>query len=335
MSMMLEADQRREWMKSRRKMRKAARRARSRRQTLRYMLLFALLVCGAACFTHLPWCLHNEKTEIIVHGNSVATRDQVTKLLTSALDVPIYRLDPKQLEHSLASLKAVRYAFVRRYALPHPRLVVEILEEYPWASFASDPKLPPQFVIAQSGRFIPVSEFPKVVKPKMVIYGQPTLKLTSREVSQWASWANYISEQTGRPVDSIDLRQPFDVRVQDGDLNMKLGMPDATLTRRLGRLVSILPTVESVKDRLEFIDLGLDNSIPLKVSKKPIVRDKNAVAGAPGTTATTDGQLTNLPVSTLASGAATNAAPANDNSVASGAAVPQEHRQVASGGTHI
>lgn len=326
MSRLLEADQRREWMKSRRKMRKAARQARSRRQTLRYMLLCALLVCGGACFTHLPWCLSNEQTQIIVHGNSVATREQVSKLLTSALDVPIYRLDPKQLEHQLGSLKAVRYAFVRRYALPHPRLVVEILEEYPWASFTSDPKLPPQYVIAQSGRFIPVKDFPNVVQPKMVIYGQPTLKLTSREVTQWASWANYIAEQTGRPVDSIDLRQPFDVRVADGDLNIKLGMPDTTLTRRLGRLVSILPTVESVKDRLEFIDLGLDNSIPLKVSKKPIVRDKNAVAGAPGTTLpAAGGQITNLPV----------ASTDTQQAVASTAADNQEHRQVAGAGTHI
>ncbi|HMY54889.1 MAG TPA: hypothetical protein PK671_18145, partial [Candidatus Obscuribacter sp.] len=53
-------------------------------------------------------------------------------------------------------------------------------------------------------------------------------------------------------------------------LHLKLGMPDATLTRRLGRLVSILPTVETMKDRVEYIDLGLDNSIPLKVSKKPL-----------------------------------------------------------------
>jgi len=266
----LEANQRREWMRSRRKMRKAARRARLRRQALRYMFLCGLLVCGAACFTHLPWSLNNEKTQIEVKGNYVASREQVLSLLSSVIDVPIYRIDPKQLERQLTSLKAVRYAFVRRYALPNPRIVVEILEEYPWASFSCDPKQPPQSVIAQSGRFIPVSEFPNVVKPKMVIYGPANLKLTAREVTQWASWANYISEQTGRPVSSIDLRQPFDVHVQNGDLHLKLGMPDATLTRRLGRLVSILPTVETMKDRVEYIDLGLDNSIPLKISKKPL-----------------------------------------------------------------
>ncbi|MBK9201807.1 MAG: FtsQ-type POTRA domain-containing protein [Candidatus Obscuribacter sp.] len=290
----MEADQRREWMKSRRKMRKAARGARLRRQTLRFMLLCGLLFCGGACFTHMPWSVHNEKTQIVLRGNSVASKEQVLKLLGSAMDVPIYRLDPKQLEKQLASLKAVRYAFVRRYALPQPKLVVEVLEEYPWASFSTDPKMPPVAVIAQSGRFIPIKDFPNVVKPHMVIYANPNFKLTSREVTQWASWANYITEQTGRPVDSIDMRQPFDVRIQNGDLALKLGMPDTTLTRRLGRLVSILPTVETYVDRLEYIDLGLDNSIPLKVSKKPIKRldDKQQTAAADLSTGSTSGSAT-------------------------------------------
>jgi cell division septal protein FtsQ len=283
MTMIMEADQRREWMRSRRKQRKATRRARSRRQAFRYVLLIGMLVAGAACFTHLPWKLHSEQTEVIVHGNSVATRDQILKLTRAAVNVPVYRLDPKKLENQIASLKAVRHAFVRRYALPKPHLVVEVLEEYPWATYSPDPAKPAEAVIAQSGRFISIAEFPKVVQPHLVIYAQPTMKLTSREVAQWASWANYITTQTGRPVDYIDMRQPFDVKVANGDLTLKLGMPDQTLTRRLGRLVSILPAVEPIKDKVDYIDLGLDNSIPLKISKGPKAHPvQNANANAHG-----------------------------------------------------
>lgn len=274
MSVILEANQRREWMKSRRKMRKAARGARTRRQIFRMLLLVGMLFGAGACFTHLPWSLKSAD-QVIVHGNAVASREQVFRQLASAMNVPIYRLDPKQLENQIGSLKAVRHAFVRRYALPRPHLVVEVLEEYPWATFSRDPNLPPEAVIAQSGRFIPIAEFPAVVQPKLVIYGQPTLKLTSHEVTQWASWVNYIGAQTGRPVDSVDMRQPFDVRVCDGDLNFKLGMPDGTLTRRLGRLVSILPAVEPLKDKIDYIDMGLDNSIPVKISKNaPKARER-------------------------------------------------------------
>ena len=267
MSRVLEADQRRTWMKSRRKMRKATRRARTRRQMLRFLLLMVLFFSGAACFTHLPWAMHGQESQIEVKGNHVVTTAQVVKALNGSTDVAVYKLDPQVLQSRLTSLKAVRHAFVRRYALPQPRLIVDILEEYPWASYARAPGEPIQAVIAQSGRFIPVSEFPNVDRPHMIIYGQPTLKLTQKQVVQWASWANYIAGQTGRTVDAIDMRQPFDVRVANGDLTLKLGIPDASLTRRLGRLVSVLPAVEPIKEKLEYIDLGLDNSVPLKVNK--------------------------------------------------------------------
>ncbi|MBS1990490.1 MAG: FtsQ-type POTRA domain-containing protein [Cyanobacteria bacterium SZAS LIN-3] len=284
MSNILEAEQRRDWMKSRRKMRKAARRARSRRQTMRFLLLSGLLVLGALGFTHLPWRLHNQEAEIVVHGNAVVTREQILQALKGAINVPVYNLDPHQLEQRLAALKAVRHAFVRRYALPHPKLVVEILEEHPWASYSPDPSLPPTAVIAQSGRFIPISEFPSVTRPELIIYGQPTLKLTSHEVVQWASWIDYIRVQTGRPVSNIDMRQPFEVAVQDSDLRLKIGTPDTTLTRRLGRIASIMPTYETMKDKvvIEYVDLSLDNSIPLKIGKGVPHKNLHALAQSTG-----------------------------------------------------
>jgi cell division septal protein FtsQ len=297
MNTILEAEQRRDWMKSRRKMRKAARRARSRRQAMRFCLLAGLLVIGALGFTHLPWRLNNDPTEIVIHGNAVVTREQILKILHSAINVPVYRLDPRQLEQKLASLRAVRHAFVRRYALPHPRLVIEILEEHPWASYSSDPSLPPTAVITQSGRFIPVAEFPSVIRPDLVIYGQPTLTLTSHEVVQWASWVNYINMQTARPVSSIDMRQPFDVMVQDADLRIKIGTPDTTLTRRLGRIASILPTVESMKDKvnIDYVDLSLDNSIPLKIGKGLPHKNLHALAQSTGFSRPEHGQPTLSP----------------------------------------
>lgn len=297
MNVILEADQRRDWMKSRRKMRKAARRARSRRQTMRFTLLAGLLVLGALGFTRLPWSLNDDPTEIVIHGNSVVTRPQILTALHSAMNVPVYRLDPALLEQKLESLKAVRHAFVRRYALPHPRLVVEILEEHPWASYSTDPELPPTAVIAQSGRLIPVAEFPTVIRPEMVIYGQPSLTLTSHEVVQWATWVNYIASQTGRPVSSIDMRQPFDVIVDDGDLRLKIGTPDTTLTRRLGRIVSVLPTVETMKEKVkvDYVDLSLDNSIPLKIGKALPHKNLHALAQSTGFSRPEHGQPTLSP----------------------------------------
>ena len=49
---------------------------------------------------------------------------------------------------------------------------------------------------------------------------------------------------------------------------LKLGTPDSTLTRRLGRFSSVMAAIEPLRSKLEYVDLGLDNNIPLKVAKK-------------------------------------------------------------------
>lgn len=265
---MMEAEQRREWIKSRRKKRNQTRHARLRRQILRYSLLLLLLTGGAAGFTKLPWHISSPDCEIVVKSNHVVSDQQVRDSLRTSLFAPLYTLDPKQLENQVSELKAVKRAFVRRYAFPEPKIVVEIQEEVPWATFSLSPESPPLAVIAQSGKMIPIKDFPNVEQPPLQIYGVPTMRLTPETVGQWASWISLITQQTNEPVNSIDMRKAFDVRVQNGSYNLKLGTPDMSLTRRLGRICSILGAVEPLKDRLQYIDLGLDNNIPLKVSKE-------------------------------------------------------------------
>jgi cell division septal protein FtsQ len=262
------AETRKEWIRSRRQRKKVARRARFRRQMVRYMVLCCLLVLGWSGFTKLPWTLKHGQEDIVVHGNQFASVQQVRDSIKDVGNTPLYRLNPRQLEQQVLALKAVKHAFVRRYALPQPRLVVEVLEEFPWASFAQDPESPPESVIAQSGRIIPIKDFPSITQPSLVFYGKSSFKLSQTNVAQWAKWVGYISEQTGQPVQFVDLRQNNDVRVQNGDLYLKLGTADNTLTRRLGRLTSVLAAVQPMKSRIEYIDLSLDNNIPLKVAKK-------------------------------------------------------------------
>jgi len=264
-----DADTRKEWIRARRSKRKQAKQARVRRQGFRYFLLLAFLAAGACAFSMLPWSLRSADSDIVVRGNKVVSAEQVKNALASTIGVPLYRLDPKQLEHQVGTLKAVRFAFVRRYVLPRPKLVVEVLEEYPFASFAQDADSPITHVISQSGRMIPVAEFPSMGKPSLTIYGSANnLRLSAQQVSQWGSWIGYINDLTGQQVASVDMRTPQDVKVRAGDLCLKLGMPDQGLTRRLGRLSSVLASVGTLKGKLEYVDLGLDNNIPLKVAKR-------------------------------------------------------------------
>jgi hypothetical protein len=267
---MVQAEQRKEWMKSRRNRRKQARRARLNRQVFRYVVLLALLYGGCAGLAKLPWQTRDLQGDVVVHGGNVVSADQVKTALGDIKDKRVFQLDPRKLEKRVESLKAVKYAFVRRYTIPKPTIVVEILEEFPWASFSTSPDLPPQAVIAQTGRLIPIKDFPRIAKPDLVVYGPPAMKINGKSVSNWASIIAFITAQTGQPVQFVDLRRPFDICVQNGDLFLKLGAADATLKRRLGRLSSILTAIEPLKTRLEFVDLSLDNNIPLKIAKKPL-----------------------------------------------------------------
>jgi cell division septal protein FtsQ len=266
--MLIHADKRQEWIRGRRERRKLARAARVRRQILRYLLLCLLLASGAGALTLLPWRLADPDRDIEVRGNSVVAVEQIRGALASDVGKPLYKLDPQRLAGQVRSLEAVRYAFVRRYLLPRPHLVVEVLEEFPWATLATDPGRPPDLVISETGRLIPISQFPSLVKPQFKIYGTADLRLSRAQVAQWAAWVAYIEAQTGEKVTYLDMRQPQDVRVQDGDLYFKIGSADSTLTRRLARLASLMPALVPFRGRLEYVDLSLDNNVPLKVAKK-------------------------------------------------------------------
>ncbi len=261
-------DQRQEWIRCRRKKRKGAKSARLRRQLFRYLVLLTMLLGGVYVLQRMPWTLTDQEKDIIIAGNQATSDRQIRQVISPYLHKPIYAMDPKELEKRISSLPAVKYAFVRRWALPEPKLMIEILEEYPWATFYTDPEDQPKAVIAQSGRMIPIDEFPNMLQPSLKIYGPTNLKLSVDDVSQWDSWVKYVAEQTKQPVESVDLRVPFDVRLKDADLCLKLGTPDATLGRRLARLTSVMPAIASWRGKLEYIDLGLDNNIPLKVAKK-------------------------------------------------------------------
>lgn len=261
---------RQEWIRGRRKKRKSARVARIRRQLIRYTLLAGLVTLGVAGFTRVDWWLPNSPEAIEVRNNKVASTEQIRAVLAPYADRPLFRLDPQQLEAQVNKLPAVKYSFVRRSLLPKPHLVVEVLEEFPWATLCTAPGVPPHAVIAQSGRIIPIKDFPAVIQPPLQFYGDASSSLKEADVVRWANWIALTSAQTGLTVSSVDMRNPADIRVQSGDLKLKVGPADSGLSRRLGRLNSVMPVLSNYRERLEYIDLSLDNSVPLKIAKEPI-----------------------------------------------------------------
>lgn len=242
-----------------------------RRQMVRVFLLLIIIGLGFLGFTYLPWSVDDYENGIVVRGNIFTTSQQVRKAMRGSLFAPVYKVNPKYLEKKVESLETVKNAFVRRYALPQPHIVIEVLEEFPWASLSNGPDDSVTAVVAESGRVIPLKKFPSVTKPKLTFYSKAPLKLNADTVKQWGTWISYIETQTGQPVEWVDLRLPYDVKVMNGDLLLKIGIPDTTLTHRLGRLTSIMGAIRAYKDRLEYVDLALENNIPLKLHGKDYV----------------------------------------------------------------
>jgi cell division septal protein FtsQ len=267
---------RQEWIRGRRKKRKSARLARIRRQLIRYTLLAGLVTLGVAGFTRVDWWLQTRPEAIEVRNNKVASTEQIRAVLAPYIDRPLFRLDPQRLESQVNKLPAVKYSFVRRSLLPKPHLVVEVLEEFPWATLCTAPGVPPHAVIAQSGRIIPIKDFPAVIQPHLQFYGDESSHLKEADVVRWANWIALTSAQTGCAVTCVDMRNPADIKVQSGDLKLKVGPADSGLARRLGRLNSVMPVLSEYRARLEYIDLSLDNSVPLKVAKEPIKGPQDA-----------------------------------------------------------
>ena len=263
-------DQREGRIRGRREKRKSARVSRTRRQILRYGFLASLMFIGIAGFIRVSWSVVDPESDIKVFGNDVVSAKQVRHALLPYLHRPIYTLDPKALESRIQGLPDVQTAFVRRYLFPRPHLVVNIMEEFPWASFSPSPEQPTVSVISQTGRMVPVSQFPSVPQPSLKIYGSPQLHFKESDVALWANCVNYISTQTHQPVDYVDLRKPEKIQVKSGELCLRLGAADSLLSKRLSRLPSVLPVLANLsKENIEYVDLSLDSNVPLKISKEP------------------------------------------------------------------
>lgn len=274
---MQDTKKRQAWIKSRRKKRKSARHTRTRQQFFRYFMMLFVISATVVAYSQTKWHLDDIEKDIAITGNYFTPKEKIRDILAQSLYVPVYQIDPEKLEREVKKLESIKYVFVRRYAFPRPKLVVKVKEKFPFASLSQSPEIPPQYVITESGSLVPVSKFPSYPRPALRIVANlnSMKKFTSQDVKQWGKWIAYIEKQTDETVKTVDLREKFDAKITTNKTLLKLGLPDTTLTNRLSRISSIWHLVEQYRDQLEYVDLALDNNIPLKVSEE--LKKKNAI----------------------------------------------------------
>lgn len=290
--MTLPVEKRRLWIKSRRQQRKLTRYARLRRQFFRYVLLLCVLSLGVFIFKRIQCHLYENQSGLEIKGNTVASNEQIFSVLRpQIINTPLFLLDPHELENKIQKLSAIKYAFIRRYVLPKPSLKIEVLEEFPWAAvYVLDNKHPLRidsasnsdsttqkhteekapFVVAESGRLISTSEFPHIFEPALRIYIDDIshLHLSQSDIQQWTDRIAYISKQMQCPVTAIDMRERHNIKIETAKFNLVLGNTDSALTRRLNRLPSVLEVLANQHKDPVYINLALNNNIPVKLAKK-------------------------------------------------------------------
>lgn len=279
--MNLPVEKRRQWIRSRRQQRKLTKLARLRRQLLRYSVLCALLVAGGMAFYKIHWTLPTSSSDqsVVIKGNLVASDEQIRRALGITFNNLLFALNPKDLEQRVEKLGVIRCAFVRRYALPSPKLQVDVLEEFPWATLYLNDVDTPQFIIAQSGRLISIHDFPHVYQPALRIYcrDKDSVKLNADDVSHWADWIAYVEKQMQCPVQCIDMHDARDVKIQTDKCILALGSADNSLTNRLVRLASVLEVLSSEHKEPSYVNLALNSNIPVKLAKKSDLSQENNI----------------------------------------------------------
>lgn len=273
---MQEYKQRHAWIKGRRSRRKFTRHARVRQQLLRYLLIVLILGLTGTFIYKTKWSLDSVNSGVQITGNIFTPEHKVKDIVSKFLAKPVLMIDPRKVEEEVMKLETIKYAFVRRYVVPSPQIVVNVKEEFPFATLVPYHGPKAEFVIAESGRLVPLRKFPGYPKPNLVFYANPQIKMTKQHVKQWGTWIAYIEKQTGEKVESVDLLNKFDAKVKTNKTNIRLGIPDTTLTQRMGRLTSVWKVVEQYRDQLDYIDLALDNNIPLKLLKDKKVASQPA-----------------------------------------------------------
>ena len=72
------------------------------------MLLGSLYV-----FQHTQWTLANARTDIVIHGNQIASNEQIRAQVVRFLDILIYKIEPRLVEKKISELAVVKYVFVK------------------------------------------------------------------------------------------------------------------------------------------------------------------------------------------------------------------------------
>lgn len=185
-------------------------------------------------------------------------------------NVPIYLAKTNDIKNELMKLTPIEDVYIRRYAFP-ARIQIIIRERIPIITISPDYKVNPVAFFTADGKLIGREYLPlsKDYNTLLVLSygnkGDDYHKWNLLKIKKIMKIANYVSTYSHEPIEYIDLRNPNDVYVKIKTVNIRLGMLDETVFKRIERIPSVLPQIKLVDSKVKYLDLRWEKVNYLKL----------------------------------------------------------------------
>ncbi len=186
--------------------------------------------------------------------------------------VPIYMFNTDEIKNTIMQLDPVENVYIRRFWFP-ARLQIIVQERVPVLTISPDENVEPIAFFTKGGKligrdFLPLDKSFKTIK--VLTYGTKGDDYRNWDKSRVEfieKVAKTVKSVSKEPLEYIDLRNPKDVYIQIKDLSIRLGELDDTCFKRIVRLPSIMPQIQTLDKKIKYIDLRWKDASYIKLEE--------------------------------------------------------------------
>lgn len=248
------------------------------RALLRIVLIAALIYCGYRIYHCKMWYVSEtafnsiQNKSLTIIGNKITPSYKILNELrkTGISNTPIFRMETKEFENNIKTLKPIKNVYVRRFWWP-ARFVIFIDERIPVLTIAPSENVAPIAFFAQGGTLIGRDYMPlnPSYKTYLVLtygtHGDDYRNWDEKKVSQIEKLARTIEANSGEKITYLDFRNPKDIYVKLQTTNLRIGELNSTTIKRVNKLGPILEQVKKMDKPVKYIDLRWDETFYIKL----------------------------------------------------------------------
>ncbi len=251
---------------------------RAARVLLRLAIIVSIIFFAAVVLRAHRWNLNLEALKVAdpavlkIEGNVITPTYKIVDMIrqTELPNVPIYRLDTREIEKNITDLEAVEHVYVRRFWLP-ARLLIVVEERTPVFEITPNLDTAPISAITDDGIFIgrdymPLSKRFKTTKILSYgVRGDDYENWSRVRVRELQKFIKAVETYSGDEVEYLDLRDPKDVYVKLQDVLVRFGEVNDATFERAQWLATIIPETKNFKKKIKYIDLRWDEAHYIKL----------------------------------------------------------------------